>query len=669
MAVFEKERTDAITFNSGKTELIQIAADAKAQSEMVRKNVNELYINKHSPIREIVSNAIDAAIDAKEKGLFDESKPLAVIEYIQQGYFGDPCLVIKDYGTGMSEDTLFGLYRYFGTSSRNHSNNTIGAFGIGSKSPLKIAPQFVVKTDDGVQETTVRVGLNEQGLYEISILSKKESSQRGTEVSIPLKNMGSLSSRSYHLNKLYEREFSIDSITSFIEDVFVLFIARREIEVKNLDVKKYTIREETEDYVIFNEIESPSSAKFIGSLLYENEENYYTINNHSALIKFKPGIEAKPNLSREEIDKNYVGSCGISFNDLVSKKTELYENRVQELFFEDIKDSDLEVLKKYLPSKIYSIKIFVDNFEDSLYKVMPYRKGYRADRPSKCIRRINHFIADTAYYDNNTQVNCYFEDSLQSKNVLAWLDDSTVMCDINAIKNEEMKALVKRSIPSITSKQIQKLPKSSRQTSNSEISCKLLVEGSSYDWRRRVTFVVDRLSIEDFKHPEKLPYRIIKCTYDDQDKMNRFSNYMNSLINLKDSDGKRFKVFKFSKKNYQQIDALHVFDESLINYVSKLEYQRQAFDSWTQELNVFKPYYPKLKEAQSNLKYNSNLLSDLLDLQKREKEEGLKVSPQIKKDVEEYCKLKEKYKLLSRMFNGYWGSDLDSVNKLIKNGF
>ena len=120
MAVFEKQVTsDRIQSGVTKSELITINSDPKHQAQMVKKNVDELYSDPKSWIRELVSNGLDATIG--QQGVRVEINKKAT------SFFSDPVIEVKDYGTGMSQETVFGLYRYFGMSNRSNDKFSIGA--------------------------------------------------------------------------------------------------------------------------------------------------------------------------------------------------------------------------------------------------------------------------------------------------------------------------------------------------------------------------------------------------------------------------------------------------------------------------------------------------------------------------------------------------------------
>lgn len=90
-----------------------------------------------SVIRELASNCFDANVEN------NISVPY-IIEFKEENeeYF----LKFKDYGKGMSPDTIEKVYNQVGNSTRRESNNFLGAFGLGSKSPFSYCNDYIVET-------------------------------------------------------------------------------------------------------------------------------------------------------------------------------------------------------------------------------------------------------------------------------------------------------------------------------------------------------------------------------------------------------------------------------------------------------------------------------------------------------------------------------------------
>lgn len=101
---------------------------------MLTKNVYNNVIL--APIREWSTNAIDACISAGITPHFDVQLPTA----------SDPTFAVRDYGTGLPEQDLIGLFTVLGASTKRNSNEYNGTFGIGRLSALAYSTSFTVES-------------------------------------------------------------------------------------------------------------------------------------------------------------------------------------------------------------------------------------------------------------------------------------------------------------------------------------------------------------------------------------------------------------------------------------------------------------------------------------------------------------------------------------------
>jgi len=121
----------------GQGNAFSIAASAKA-FEVLSSN---LYQNKIlAVIREISCNAADAHKAA--------GKPLSDID-VKLPTYTNPTFTVRDYGSGLSKDDVLELYTTYFRSTKDTSNDMIGGFGLGSKSPFAVAEQFTVTSWHG----------------------------------------------------------------------------------------------------------------------------------------------------------------------------------------------------------------------------------------------------------------------------------------------------------------------------------------------------------------------------------------------------------------------------------------------------------------------------------------------------------------------------------------
>lgn len=168
-----------------KNKVLTNASDAETRNFTIACNENildtlsrRLYTNiPRAVIRELVSNAIDANIEAG----VDEK----ILLHLPSGL--EPEFYVEDHGIGMNEETIYNVYTQYGNSTKNGSNNCIGGLGLGSKTPFAYTDQFfVISSKDGIKNTFVCFR-NEQGEACITKMASEACSATGTKVSFPVK--------------------------------------------------------------------------------------------------------------------------------------------------------------------------------------------------------------------------------------------------------------------------------------------------------------------------------------------------------------------------------------------------------------------------------------------------------------------------------------------------
>jgi hypothetical protein len=88
---------------------------------------DQMYNNKvRALIRELSTNAYDSHISAGNPNAFDVHLPTTYEQYFY----------IRDYGTGMSPETIDDIYLNYGESNKENSNELVGCMGLGSKTPF-----------------------------------------------------------------------------------------------------------------------------------------------------------------------------------------------------------------------------------------------------------------------------------------------------------------------------------------------------------------------------------------------------------------------------------------------------------------------------------------------------------------------------------------------------
>ena len=108
--------------------------------------ISKMYTNKQGAvIRELSANAWDAHVEA---GKPDVPFDLHLPTWLDKSFY------IRDYGTGIPHDKFEHIYTNVGASTKEGSNDYIGGFGLGSKTPFTMTDTFMVENYHGGIKST-----------------------------------------------------------------------------------------------------------------------------------------------------------------------------------------------------------------------------------------------------------------------------------------------------------------------------------------------------------------------------------------------------------------------------------------------------------------------------------------------------------------------------------
>lgn len=116
-------------------------------------------------LREYSANAWDAHRMAGKPDL-----PIKV----QIPTWGEPVLIIQDWGTGLSHEDVFEVFAKYGASTKRESNEAVGMLGIGSKSGFAYSDTFTIISRHGGKARTYVALLDESENDAISLLSEED---------------------------------------------------------------------------------------------------------------------------------------------------------------------------------------------------------------------------------------------------------------------------------------------------------------------------------------------------------------------------------------------------------------------------------------------------------------------------------------------------------------
>lgn len=162
---------------TGESQDFSIAVNGKAFNILL----DGLYSNKiRAVVRELWTNAFDAHIAAgREDVPFDCHLPTAM----------NPTFVVRDYGVSLTHDGVMQLYTTLFKSTKDASNDAVGALGLGSKSPFAYTDSFTVIARMNGTKRTYLAYMKADGTPSINFLGEVESDEaEGLEVSLAVKD-------------------------------------------------------------------------------------------------------------------------------------------------------------------------------------------------------------------------------------------------------------------------------------------------------------------------------------------------------------------------------------------------------------------------------------------------------------------------------------------------
>jgi len=140
---------------------------------------NMLYINKErSCLTELSSNALDAhKLVGKEDLPIHVTMPTSLSNEVR----------VRDFGPGLSHENVIRFLTTYGESSKQSSNDFIGGFGIGSKSPAAVSDTWTVHSYHEGMHRQYLIFVSATGVPSLTKIMEKPTTESGLEVVIPIK--------------------------------------------------------------------------------------------------------------------------------------------------------------------------------------------------------------------------------------------------------------------------------------------------------------------------------------------------------------------------------------------------------------------------------------------------------------------------------------------------
>jgi anti-sigma regulatory factor (Ser/Thr protein kinase) len=393
-------------FESKDVSVVSVNADAlEIVSQMFQ---NDIYSNKlEAAIRETAANAIDEHI----KYNIDRDVEIK-LEHVKN----ETWLSVRDFAKGLDEKDLREVFGGLFCSTKTLTNSATGGFGIGAKSPICYAENFIVTSFFDNKKTSF-VFYRDKGSTGSSITKiakfneEKTNEPSGIEVRIPIQY-----SDVEKANKI---------ATRFVEDLSeesrVVYIDNFQSRIRPLEEKVWTIG----NFKICQKDTKFNYSPLIrmGSIIYKLPDSFSVncdlFNSLRTIIEVPIGTFSMPP-SRETLSDTPENIK--KWNHTYSQIRDFYDRTKQlvKLSYEDL-------VKKYLQSECFQFKIKED------FKVPNFfLKGEFSDEKKKVVV---FFEKDKHAHWSRKKIDYFAENNPESCLIYAYVKKDDFKENINKIKS------------------------------------------------------------------------------------------------------------------------------------------------------------------------------------------------------------------------------------------
>ncbi len=146
----------------------------KTSKKTFRMVIDGIYSNKfESIVREITANAFDSHRRAQQDRPFFVHCPTML----------KPEFFVRDFGTGMTDQIMEDVYIVVGESDKDMTDDEVGMWGLGSKSPFAYADQYNITCYDGEIARFYGFGIDEDGVPTLYLMHSEASDEpRGVQI-------------------------------------------------------------------------------------------------------------------------------------------------------------------------------------------------------------------------------------------------------------------------------------------------------------------------------------------------------------------------------------------------------------------------------------------------------------------------------------------------------
>lgn len=178
MSIYTKSKTTISSVDVVKNRVVDESTSMKVSFNpenvnLIIEYLTNLYADAPvAVIRELFTNACDA-----------DPNGFVNVEFIEDHEDNSNIFVITDNGVGMDKQQLTENYVQYANSTKTSEFETVGSFGLGSKSPMAITSEYEVESCDGNKICRAIVQRIESGIY-ANIDEIGESNESYTKVTV-----------------------------------------------------------------------------------------------------------------------------------------------------------------------------------------------------------------------------------------------------------------------------------------------------------------------------------------------------------------------------------------------------------------------------------------------------------------------------------------------------
>lgn len=357
----------------------------------------KLYRNPEAAVvRELVCNALDAHVLAGSKEKVQVTLPSLMNDYN---------FVVKDFGTGLSDEDVMQLYTTYGRSTKQNSNVFVGCLGIGSKSPFALTDEFTVVSRYNGTATTYHC-YKQKGMPVCTRISQVPCDDSGMTITVPLDFRMATSFISAALHIFHG--FSEDSVTVSGAETRVLFWEDLKRNLIPLTKDSYTYYY-GEHYHDFPSSYSNNRYVKMGSVLYECPTEWFarrwSYMNDVVILEVPIGtFEISASREALEVNDNNKNTCHQIETEIFTKHTKEIEDNVitKAKSYAPLKElSRLNNLPFY-PSIELSIKDKLEELGISNYFL--FSKAYDKSKYNKTFRACSNCTDTISSLDSHSIV-------------------------------------------------------------------------------------------------------------------------------------------------------------------------------------------------------------------------------------------------------------------------